>query len=176
VFGLTALSPLLLLIAVIVKLDSKGAVLFSQERITEGGRIFRIYKYRTMRPEAEAETGPVFAQENDSRCTRIGRFLRMYNIDELPQLINVLKGDMSLVGPRPERPHFVDQFKDDIPRYMSRHHIKAGMTGWAQVNGLRQGTPIEARVKYDLYYAENWSIWFDLKIILMSLFALKNAY
>jgi lipopolysaccharide/colanic/teichoic acid biosynthesis glycosyltransferase len=97
-------------------------------------------------------------------------------LDELPQLFNVLKGDMSLVGPRPERPHFVDQFKDDIPRYMSRHHIKAGMTGWAQVNGLRQGTPIEARVKYDLYYAENWSIWFDLKIILMSLFALKNAY
>jgi exopolysaccharide biosynthesis polyprenyl glycosylphosphotransferase len=175
-FGLTVLSPLLLLVAVIVRLDSKGAVLFSQERITEGGRIFKIYKFRTMRPEAEAETGPVFAQENDARCTRIGKFLRMYNVDELPQLLNVLKGDMSLVGPRPERPHFVDQFKDDIPRYMSRHHIKAGMTGWAQVNGLRQGTPIESRVKYDLYYAENWSIWFDLKIILMSLFALKNAY
>jgi len=175
-FGLVALSPLLALVAVVVKLDSKGAILFKQERITEGGRIFKIYKYRTMRPEAEAQTGPVFAQENDERCTRIGKFLRCYNIDELPQLLNVFKGDMSLVGPRPERPHFVDQFKDDIPRYMSRHHIKAGMTGWAQVNGLRQGTPIEARVKYDLYYAENWSIWFDLKIILMSLFALKNAY
>lgn len=175
-FGLVIISPLLVLAAVIVKLDSRGAVLFSQERITEGGRIFRIYKFRTMRPEAEAETGPVFAQENDERCTRIGKFLRRYNIDELPQLFNVLKGDMSLVGPRPERPHFVDQFKDGIPRYMSRHHIKAGMTGWAQVNGLRQGTPIEARVKYDLYYAENWSMWFDLKVILMSLFALKNAY
>lgn len=175
-FGLVALSPLLILIAIVVKIDSMGAVLFSQERITEGGRIFKIYKFRTMRPEAEAETGPVFAQENDERCTKIGKFLRCYNLDELPQLFNVLKGDMSLVGPRPERPHFVDQFKDDIPRYMSRHHIKAGMTGWAQVNGLRQGTPIEARVKYDLYYAENWSIWFDLKIILMSLFALKNAY
>jgi exopolysaccharide biosynthesis polyprenyl glycosylphosphotransferase len=175
-FGLVALSPLLTFIALIVKLDSKGPAIFSQERITEGGRIFRIYKFRTMRPEAEADTGPVFAQENDERCTKIGKFLRCYNLDELPQLFNVLKGDMSLVGPRPERPHFVDQFKDDIPRYMSRHHIKAGMTGWAQVNGLRQGTPIEARVKYDLYYAENWSIWFDLKIILMSLFALKNAY
>ena len=175
-FGLIALSPLLALITVIVKLDSKGTVLFSQERITEGGRIFKIYKFRTMRPEAEARTGPVFTQENDERCTKIGKFLRCYNLDELPQLFNVLKGDMSLVGPRPERPFFVDQFKDGIPRYMSRHHIKAGMTGWAQVNGLRQGTPIEARVKYDLYYAENWSIWFDLKIILMSLFALKNAY
>lgn len=174
--GIIALSPLLSVIAIIVKLDSRGPILFSQERITEGGRVFKIYKFRTMRPEAEAETGPVFAQENDERCTRIGKFLRCYNLDELPQLFNVFTGDMSMVGPRPERPHFVDQFKDDIPRYMSRHHIKAGMTGWAQVNGLRQGTPIEARVKYDLYYAENWSMWFDLKIIVMSLFALKNAY
>lgn len=174
--GIVMFSPLLGIIAAIVKLDSKGAILFSQERMTEGGRVFKVYKFRTMRPEAEAETGPVFAQENDERCTKIGKFLRCYNLDELPQLFNVLKGDMSLVGPRPERPYFVDQFKDGIPRYMSRHHIKAGMTGWAQVNGLRQGTPIEARVKYDLYYAENWSIWFDLKIILMSLFALKNAY
>lgn len=174
--GLILLAPILAIIALVVKRDSRGPFLFSQERITEGGRIFKIYKFRTMRPEAEAQTGPVFAQENDERCTRIGKFLRMYNLDELPQLINVLKGDMSLVGPRPERPYFVDQFKDGIPRYMSRHHIKAGMTGWAQVNGLRQGTPIEARIKYDLYYAENWSIWFDLKIILQSLFALKNAY
>lgn len=174
--GMITLSPFLTLIALIVKMDSKGAVIFSQERVTEGGRIFKVYKFRTMRQDAEAKTGPVFTQEGDERCTRIGRFLRSYNIDELPQLFNVLKGDMSLVGPRPERPYFVDQFKDGIPRYMSRHHIKAGMTGWAQVNGLRQGTPIEERVKYDLYYAENWSIWFDLKIILMSLFALKNAY
>ena len=164
------------MVALIVKMDSKGGVIFSQERVTEGGRIFKVYKFRTMRPDAEAKTGPVFTQEGDERCTRIGKFLRCYNIDELPQLFNVLKGDMSLVGPRPERPYFVDQFKDGIPRYMSRHHIRAGMTGWAQVNGLRQGTPIEERVKYDLYYAENWSIWFDLKVILMSLFALKNAY
>ena len=175
-FGIIVFSPILAIIALIVKLDSRGPIIFSQERVTEGGRIFKVYKFRTMRPEAEVKTGPVFAQENDERCTKTGKFLRMYNIDELPQLFNVLVGDMSLVGPRPERPYFVDQFKDDIPRYMSRHHIKAGMTGWAQVNGLRQGTPIEARVKYDLYYAENWSIWFDFKIILMSLFALKNAY
>ncbi len=175
-FGLIALSPIFIIVSIIVKMDSRGAVLFAQERITEGGRLFKIYKFRTMRPEAEAATGPVFAQENDERCTKIGKFLRMYNIDELPQLFNVLIGDMSLVGPRPERPYFVDQFKDGIPRYMSRHHIKAGMTGWAQVNGLRQGTPIEARVKYDLYYSENWSVWFDLKIILLSLVALKNAY
>lgn len=174
--GVIVLSPLLAMVALIVKMDSKGAVIFSQERVTEGGRIFRVYKFRTMRPDAEAKTGPVFTREDDERCTRIGKFLRSYNVDELPQLFNVLKGDMSLVGPRPERPYFVDQFKDGVPRYMSRHHIKAGMTGWAQVNGLRQGTPIEERVKYDLYYAENWSIWFDLKIILMSLFALKNAY
>lgn len=174
--GLIALSPFLALVSLVVRLDSRGPILFLQDRVTEGGRLFKIYKFRTMRPEAEAATGPVFAQENDERCTKIGKFLRMYNIDELPQLLNVLKGDMSLAGPRPERPYFVDQFKDDIPRYMSRHHIKAGMTGWAQVNGLRQGTPIEARVKYDLFYAENWSLWFDLKIILMSLFALKNAY
>lgn len=175
-FGLIILSPLFAVIAVVVKLDSRGDVIFSQERVTEGGRIFNIYKFRTMRTGAEAETGPVFAQENDERCTKIGKFLRCYNLDELPQLFNVLKGDMSLVGPRPERPHFVDQFKDGIPRYMSRYHIRAGMTGWAQVNGLRQGTPMEARIKYDLYYAENWSIWFDMKIILLSLFALKNAY
>lgn len=175
-FGLVVLSPIFAVVAVIVKLDSRGPVFFSQERVTEGGRIFKIYKFRTMCQEAEMKTGPVFAQENDERCTRTGRFLRMYNVDELPQLFNVFIGDMSLVGPRPERPYFVDQFKDGIPRYMSRHHIKAGMTGWAQVNGLRQGTPIEERVKYDLYYAENWSIWFDIKIILLSVFALKNAY
>ena len=175
-FGIILFSPLLIIVAAIVKIDSRGAVIFSQERVTEGGRIFKVYKFRTMRPDAEAKTGPVFTQEDDERCTRIGKFLRCYNVDELPQLFNVLKGDMSLVGPRPERPYFVDQFKDGIPRYMSRHHIRAGMTGWAQVNGLRQGTPIEERVKYDLYYAENWSIWFDLKIVMMSLFALKNAY
>lgn len=176
IIGLIVLSPLFVAIAIRIKKESEGPVFFSQERISEGGRIFKIYKFRTMRHNAEKETGPVFVNKDDERCTRLGKFLRKYNIDELPQLFNVLKGEMSLVGPRPERPHFVEQFKDDVPRYMSRHHIKSGMTGWAQVNGLRQSTPIDERVKYDLYYAENWSIWLDLKIIFLSFFALKNAY
>ena len=174
--GLILLSPLLILISALVKLTSRGPVLYAQERVSEGGKVFKIYKFRTMHVDAEAVSGPVFTQINDCRCTLIGKFLRKYNLDELAQLFNVLKGDMSLVGPRPERPHFVNQFKDDIPRYMSRHNVKSGITGWAQVNGFRQGTSIEERVKYDLYYLENWSIWLDLKIIFLSLLALKNAY
>jgi len=114
--------------------------------------------------------------ENDPRRTKLGSFLRQSNLDEIPQLVNVLKGEMSLVGPRPERPHFVGKFKEDIPRYMARHKIRSGVTGWAQVNGLRGNTSIEERTKYDIYYIENWSLTFDLKILFMSLFALKNAY
>lgn len=174
--GLILCSPIFLIVSILVKKGSKGPVFFKQERIREGGRIFKIYKFRTMREDAEKTTGPVFVKKNDERCTRLGKFLRSSNIDELPQLFNVLKGEMSLVGPRPERPYFVEQFKDDIPRYMSRHHIKPGITGWAQVHGLRQGTSIDERVKYDLYYAENWSVWLDLKIVFLSFFALKNAY
>ncbi|MDD5584694.1 MAG: undecaprenyl-phosphate glucose phosphotransferase, partial [Candidatus Omnitrophica bacterium] len=174
--GLILLSPVLAVVALLVKLTSVGPVLFAQERVSEEGKIFKIYKFRTMIHDAEAKTGPVFTQQQDERCTRIGSFLRRYNLDELPQLFNVVRGEMSLVGPRPERPHFVEQFKDDIPRYMSRHHVKSGITGWAQVNGLRQGTAISERVKYDLYYLENWSIWFDLKIIMLSFAAIKNAY
>lgn len=174
--GLIIFSPLLLVIGLLIKVDSKGRILFAQERMSEDGSLFKIYKFRTMYEGAENQSGPVFTKRGDERCTRIGRFLRRYNIDELPQLFNVLKGEMSLVGPRPERPHFVNQFKEDIPRYMSRHHIKSGVTGWAQVNGLRQDSSIEERVKYDLYYLENWSILFDFKIIFMSLFAIKNAY
>lgn len=174
--GLVILSPLFLIVSILIKLDSMGPVFFKQERVSEGGKLFKIYKFRTMRCDAEKNTGPIFVQKEDERCTKIGRFLRKYNLDELPQLINVFKGEMSLVGPRPERPYFVEQFKEDIPRYMSRHHIKSGITGWAQVNGLRQNTPIDERIKYDLYYAENWSLWFDLKIVFLSFFALKNAY
>jgi exopolysaccharide biosynthesis polyprenyl glycosylphosphotransferase len=174
--GLILLSPVFMIISILIKLDSKGPTFFSQERVGEDGRIFKIYKFRTMYQDAEGATGPVFAKKDDERCTRLGGFLRAYNLDELPQLFNVLKGEMSLVGPRPERPYFVEQFKDDIPRYMSRHHIKSGITGWAQINGFRQGTPIDERIKYDLYYLENWSMWFDLKIIFLSFFALKNAY
>jgi len=174
--GVIILSPLFFVIAMAIKMTSRGPIFFSQERISEEGKVFKIHKFRSMYQNAEGKTGPVFVSKNDERCTPIGKFLRKYNLDEIPQLYNVLWSEMSLVGPRPERPFFVEQFKDDIPRYMSRHHIKAGITGWAQIHGLRQGTPIEERVKYDLYYAENWSIWLDFKIICLSFFALKNAY
>jgi lipopolysaccharide/colanic/teichoic acid biosynthesis glycosyltransferase len=129
-----------------------------------------------MTQDAEKDTGPVWAKEDDPRRTRVGRFLRRFNIDELPQLFNVLKVEMSLVGPRPERPHFVEKFKKDIPRYMSRHLIKSGITGWAQVNGLRGDTSILERIKYDLYYVENWSLFLDVKILLMTFLTRKNAY
>jgi lipopolysaccharide/colanic/teichoic acid biosynthesis glycosyltransferase len=136
-------------------------------------------KFRTMEDDAERETGPVWARENDSRRTKIGAFLRKTSLDELPQLINVIKGEMSLVGPRPERPKFVEEFRNGVPSYMLRHKIKAGMTGWAQVNGWRGNTSIEKRIEHDLYYVQNWSIMFDLKILLMTLwkgFFSKTAY
>ncbi|MFA5008028.1 MAG: sugar transferase [Candidatus Omnitrophota bacterium] len=174
--GIIILSPLFFIISLFIKITSKGPIFFSQERISEEGKVFKIHKFRSMYQDAESKTGPVFVKKDDNRCTPIGKFLRKYNLDEIPQLYNVLWSEMSLVGPRPERPFFVEQFKDDIPRYMSRHHIKSGITGWAQIHGLRQGTPIEERVKYDLYYAENWSIWLDFKIIFLTFFALKNAY
>ncbi|MCK9573955.1 MAG: sugar transferase [Candidatus Omnitrophica bacterium] len=174
--GIILLSPVFFIISLAIKATSRGPIFFSQERISEEGKVFKIHKFRSMYQGAESKTGPVFVKKDDGRCTLIGKFLRKYNLDEIPQLYNVLWSEMSLVGPRPERPFFVEQFKDDIPRYMSRHHIKSGITGWAQIHGLRQGTPIEERVKYDLYYAENWSIWLDLKIIFLSFFALKNAY
>ena len=147
-----------------------------QKRIGEDGRRFAMIKFRTMVDNAEKGVGRVWASKNDTRRTQIGAALRRTNLDELPQLINVFKGEMSLVGPRPERPHFVGQFKESIPRYMARHKIRSGMTGWAQVNGLRGNTSIEERTKYDLYYIENWSLTFDIKIMFMSIFALKNAY
>jgi len=174
--GIVALSPVFLVLAVLVKLGSPGPVFYFQKRVGEDDRRFAMIKFRTMVNNAEKGVGRVWAQKDDPRRTGIGAFLRKCNLDELPQLINVLKGDMSLVGPRPERPHFVGKFKEDIPRYMARHKIKSGMTGWAQVNGLRGNTSIEERTKYDIYYIENWSLAFDLKILFMSLFALKNAY
>ena len=175
-FGLVALSPVFMVLAIIVKLNSPGPVFYFQKRVGEDDRRFAMIKFRTMVDKAEKGVGRVWAQKDDPRRTGIGGFLRKCNLDELPQLINVLKGDMSLVGPRPERPHFVGKFKEDIPRYMARHKIKSGMTGWAQVNGLRGNTSIEERTKYDIHYIENWSLAFDLKILFMSLFALKNAY
>jgi exopolysaccharide biosynthesis polyprenyl glycosylphosphotransferase len=169
-------SPILLATAIAVKLTDRGPIFYIQERVGQDGRHFRLYKFRTMKADAEALTGPVWAKEGDSRRTPIGSFLRRFNLDELPQLWNVVRGEMSLVGPRPERPHFVNQFRDQVPRYMARHKIKSGITGWAQVNGLRGNTSLQERIKYDLYYAENWSLLLDLEILFMTLFAFKNAY
>ncbi len=174
--GLIILSPLFLIIGIMVKMSSPGPIFYLQKRIGEDGNRFAMIKFRTMIENAEKGVGRVWAQKDDPRRTKLGGFLRRTNLDELPQIFNVLKGEMSLVGPRPERPHFVDKFKEDVPRYMTRHRIKSGMTGWAQVNGLRGNTSITERTKYDLYYIENWSLIFDLKILFMSFFALKNAY
>jgi exopolysaccharide biosynthesis polyprenyl glycosylphosphotransferase len=166
--GLVLLSPFMLLAALFVKLDSPGPVFYAQERMGLDARPFRIIKFRTMRVDAETN-GPGWTTPDDQRKTRLGVFLRRFNIDELPQLINVLLGDMSLVGPRPERPVYVEQFRQSIPRYMDRHREKAGLTGWAQVNGLRGDTSIVERTKYDLWYIENWSLWLDIKIILRTI-------
>jgi exopolysaccharide biosynthesis polyprenyl glycosylphosphotransferase len=173
---LIAASPIMLLIALITKLTDRGPIFYKQERVTLYGASFNMYKFRTMRVDAEKECGPVWTTANDDRTTPLGKWLRRLNLDELPQLFNVLRGDMSLVGPRPERPHFVEQFKNEVPYYMARLKVKAGLTGWAQVNGLRGNTSIIERVKYDLDYMENWSIWFDIKILVKTLGAHKNAY
>jgi lipopolysaccharide/colanic/teichoic acid biosynthesis glycosyltransferase len=154
------------LTAILIKLDSPGPVFYVQERMGLDAKPFMILKFRSMRPDAEAETGPVWASAADPRRTRLGTFIRRFSIDEFPQFINVLIGDMSLVGPRPERPVFVEQFKKSIPRYMDRHREKAGLTGWAQINGLRGDTSIIERTKYDLWYIENWSLLLDLRIII----------
>ena len=174
--GLLVLAPFLGLIAILVKRSSPGPVFYKQKRCGENGREFTIYKLRTMHTNAEQESGPVWTVADDPRRTKLGSFLRTTNIDELPQLWNVLRGDMSLIGPRPERPHFVEKFKDDIDRYMRRHVSKPGMTGWAQVNGLRGNTSIEERIKYDLYYLEHWSLSFDFKILVRTFSSNKNAY
>jgi exopolysaccharide biosynthesis polyprenyl glycosylphosphotransferase len=171
--------PATLAAALIIKLTSRGPVFFHQERIGLDGNAFPVVKFRTMRTDAEVATGPVRAKKGDPRATTIGRILRRTSVDELPQLWNVLRGQMSIVGPRPERPFFVEQFKAKIPRYLERHRVKTGMTGWAQVNGLRGDAPIDVRTKYDIYYVENWSLVFDLKIILKTIRAVvfgKDAY
>ncbi|UCC38295.1 MAG: undecaprenyl-phosphate glucose phosphotransferase [Candidatus Aminicenantes bacterium] len=162
---LALLSPLLLIVGFLIKIGSKGSVFYQQERVGLDGRRFILYKFRTMISDAEKETGPVMCRPNDPRITKIGRALRKFSIDEFPQLINVLKGEMSLIGPRPERPVFVKDFKEKIPKYMLRHKVKSGITGWAQVHGLRQDTPIDKRLEYDFYYIQNWSLALDLKII-----------
>jgi len=168
--GLVILSPFMLVTALLIKLDSSGSAFYTQERMGLDEKPFQMIKFRSMREGAENETGPVWAVKGDPRRTRLGAFIRRHSLDELPQFINVFLGEMSLVGPRPERPVFVEQFKQIIPRYVERHQEKAGMTGWAQVNGLRGDTSIVARTKYDLYYIENWSILFDLKILIKTFF------
>jgi Undecaprenyl-phosphate glucose phosphotransferase len=172
--------PILPVLALLVLLrGGKGPVLLRQERMTLDGKTFQIFKFRTMVDEAEKDTGPVFATSDDPRRTPIGAWLRKHNLDELPQLLNVLLGDMSLVGPRPERPPFVQQFRERIPQYMRRHRVKSGMTGWAQVNGWRGNTSIEKRIEFDLYYIENWSLRLDLKILILTLlrgFGQDHAY
>ena len=172
-------SPILLVIAAAVKLSSPGPVFYRQKRVGWNGNEFEMLKFRTMPVDAEAKSGPVWAQAGEKRATKIGTFLRKSSLDELPQFINVMLGDMSIVGPRPERLVFVEQFKDQIPRYMQKHMVKAGITGWAQVNGWRGNTSLEKRIEYDLYYIEHWSLWFDLKIIFLTFFQgflNKNAY
>jgi len=160
----------LAIIAALVKWTSRGPVFYAQERMGLDGKAFTVYKYRSMYEGAEEGTGPIWAREDDPRATPVGRWLRRLDLDELPQFWNVLRGDMSIVGPRPERPFFVEQFKHRIPQYMLRHKVKAGITGWAQVNGWRGNTSLEKRIEYDLYYIENWSVTLDLKIMWLTVF------
>jgi Undecaprenyl-phosphate glucose phosphotransferase len=165
--GLLFISPVLGGLALLVKLDSPGPVFYTQERVGLNGRHFKMIKFRSMRLDAEA-SGPGWTVKDDPRRTPLGSTLRRLSLDELPQLWNVFVGDMSLVGPRPEQPRFVEEFRGVIPRYMLRHHVKAGMTGWAQVNGLRGDTPLEDRIRYDLHYIQNWSLWFDVRILFLT--------
>jgi exopolysaccharide biosynthesis polyprenyl glycosylphosphotransferase len=178
--GLVLLSPAMMLTAILIRLESPGPVFFCQERMGLDGHPFPVIKFRSMRSDAEKD-GPGWTTQGDPRITRIGAFMRRTNWDEMPQLINVFFGQMSLVGPRPEQVYYVQKFRESIPRYMERHREKAGMTGWAQVNGLRGDTSIRERTKYDLWYVENWSLWLDLKIVLRTIFQTifgrnKNAY
>lgn len=179
IIAIIILSPLFLLIPVMIKLTSPGPVLYRQERMGIGGDTFQILKFRSMGIDAEKETGAVWAKENDQRRTWFGTFLRRTSLDEIPQFFNVLNGDMSIVGPRPERPVFIQDFRKNIPRYMLRHKMKAGITGWAQVNGWRGNTDIQKRIEHDLYYIENWSIGFDIKILWLTIWKgliNRNAY
>ena len=176
---LVFLAPVLLLVGGLVKITSPGPVFFRQVRMGLDGRAFEMLKFRSMRADAESETGPVWARPNDDRRTLIGAFLRRTSLDELPQFWNVLKGEMSIVGPRPERPEFIVRFREALPLYMLRHKMKAGITGWAQVSGWRGDTSLEKRIEFDLYYIEHWSIWLDLKIMWLTIwqgFIHKHAY
>jgi exopolysaccharide biosynthesis polyprenyl glycosylphosphotransferase len=177
--ALILFSPVMAVIALLIKISSPGPVFYGQERVTLNGKIFTMWKFRSMKVNAEKETGAVWTKKNDDRTTKIGAFIRKTSLDELPQFWNILKGEMSLIGPRPERPVFVEQFKKEIPSYMLRHKMKSGLTGWAQVNGWRGDTSLERRIEFDLYYIQNWSIFLDIKILFLTLingFVNTNAY
>ena len=167
---LILLCPIYFILAILVKLSSRGPIVYRQERLGQNGKRFTILKFRTMPVDAEQSSGPVFADAGDKRATSFGNFLRKTSLDELPQFLNVLKGEMSVVGPRPERPFFVNQFRKEIPEYMRRHQLRPGLTGWAQINGWRGKTCIRKRLDHDLYYIETCSIYFDLKIILTTVY------
>jgi putative colanic acid biosynthesis UDP-glucose lipid carrier transferase len=174
-FLMVVSAPLWLAIAIGIKVSSRGPILYRQERVTWNGQRFEMLKFRTMPVDAEAGSGPVWSNGQASRATPFGAFLRRFSLDELPQLINVLSGDMSMVGPRPERPEFVAQFRREIPGYMQKHLVKAGITGWAQVNDLRGDSDLTQRIQYDLYYIEHWSVWFDLGIIALTLWHILTS-
>ena len=177
--GIVVASPVMLLMCVLIKLTSPGPVIYAQERVGLHNRTFRMYKFRSMELQPESEEKKAWTIKNDPRVTPVGKFMRRTSIDELPQLFNILKGDMSLVGPRPERPFFVEKFREEIPRYMVKHQVRPGLTGWAQVHGYRGDTSIRKRIEYDLYYIENWSVGLDIKILLLTVFkgfVNKNAY
>jgi putative colanic acid biosynthesis UDP-glucose lipid carrier transferase len=173
------LAPVMALVALAVKVSSPGPVFYRQERVTWNGEHFRMFKFRTMPIDAESQSGPVWSRRAEGRATPVGQFLRRFSLDELPQLFNVLRGEMSMVGPRPERPQFVAQFRREIPGYMQKHLVKAGITGWAQVNDLRGDSDLAQRINYDLYYIEHWSPWFDLRILALTLWHIltsRNAH
>jgi exopolysaccharide biosynthesis polyprenyl glycosylphosphotransferase len=173
--GIIIISPILIVTAILVKLSSPGPVIFKQKRVGCNRKEFNMYKFRSMKVQEEEQFK--WTQKDDPRKTRIGSFIRKTNIDELPQFFNILKGDMSLIGPRPERPFFVDKFRDEIPKYMVKHHVRPGMTGYAQINGYRGDTSINKRIEYDIYYVENWNLFLDVKIFFMTFRSFfKNAY
>ena len=177
--GLVVASPVMLLSAIAVKCSSRGPIIFKQERIGLHNKPFRMYKFRTMEVQKPSAEQKGWTTKDDPRVTKVGKFLRRTSIDELPQLFNILMGDMSVVGPRPERPQFVEQFKEEIPRYMVKHQVRPGLTGWAQINGWRGDTSIKRRIEYDIFYIENWTMSFDIKIMLLTIFRgfiNKNAY
>lgn len=179
IVGIIVSSPVMLLMCILIKLTSPGPLIYKQERVGLHNKTFCMYKFRSMEVQPESEEKKAWTKKNDPRVTGIGKFMRRTSIDELPQLFNILKGDMSLVGPRPERPFFVEKFREEIPRYMVKHQVRPGLTGWAQVNGYRGDTSIRKRIECDLYYIENWSIGFDIKIMFLTVFKgfiNKNAY